>query len=550
VKARLLQKGLALAGAGKSVWGIFALLLAWGAFVHYQQLSFPVISDEAMYASVGRWLARTHEWFYLQYEGDPFLYKPPLHFWLMALSIRAWGATEFAVRFPSATFGMATLLLVYFAGKSLFRPRVGLFAGLILTTTFVFVWLARRAKMDVALGLLMNLAFFSFCMAYREERRRGGYLWLSFASMAVATMVKGPLGFLLPGAGGFVFLLLTRGRNASREIPVLFLGMTGFLAVVGAYYWSLGADFNRYFFVVENLDRIVEKSKPAFFYFYMLVPDLFPWSLFLPAAIVYAWRQCRRGMGREMLLIVSWVVAFFLFLNLPSYKEEDFLVYVAPPVALLLAVYWDAIVARQQDPPGASRLLWASAMVLFVAVGVAAFLGPALLQLRFPEFPKFLPLALRISIGVLCLSGIYAICRQSAAVLFAIVVAVSMAMTVGVVQYHPRALEQYIAARRIGQEIRSIVGNSRLVFSFPKGHSEIAFYLDLRRPVQNIASVDELRRLFASDQLIFGLLSRETYEILNAKEAPPIRLGEYSDRKSRYVLVTNCKANGNACKQA
>jgi hypothetical protein len=78
----------------------------------------------------------------------------------------------------------------------------------------------------------------------------------------------------------------------------------------------------------------------------------------------------------------------------------------------------------------------------------------------------------------------------------------------------------------------------------------MAFYLDRSRPAQNIASVDELRRLFASDQLIFGLLSRETYEILNAKEAPPIRLGEYSDRKSRYVLVTNCKANRNACKQA
>jgi 4-amino-4-deoxy-L-arabinose transferase-like glycosyltransferase len=540
MKARLVKESLGFTIVGKSEWSILALLLVWGAFVHYQQLSFPVISDEAMYASVGRWLARTHEWFHLRYEGDPFLYKPPLHFWLMALSIRVWGPTEFAVRFPSATFGMATLLLVYFAGKSLFRPRVGLFAGLILSTTFVFVWLARRGKIDVPLGLLMNLAFFSFCMAYREERRRGGYLWLSFASMAIATMLKGPLGFLLPGAGGFLFLLLTRKRNTIRELPALLAGMSGFLAVVSAYYWSLGAEFNRYFFVVENLDRIVEESKPTFFYFYMLLPDLFPWCLFLPAAIVYASRLYRQGIDREMLLIVLWVFAFFLPLNLPSYKEEDFLVYVAPPFALLLAVYWDAIVAPREGPPGASRFLWASAMALFIAVGAAAFLGHALLQMRFPEFPEFLPLGLRISIVALCLSGLYAVYKRSAAVLFATVVAVAMALTIGVVQFHSRALEQYIAARRIGQEIRSIVGNSRLVFSFPRGHSEVVFYLDRSRPGQNIGSVDELHRLFGSNQLLFGLLSRETYEMLNARGGPsPVRLGEYSDRKSRYVLVTN-----------
>jgi 4-amino-4-deoxy-L-arabinose transferase-like glycosyltransferase len=551
MKARLLQKGLALARAGKSEWGMLALLLTWGAFVHYQQLSFPVISDEAMYASVGRWLARTREWFHLQYEGDPFLYKPPLHFWLMALSIRVWGPTEFAVRFPSATFGMATLLLVYFAGRSLFRPRVGLFAGLILTTTFVFVWLARRGKIDVELGFLMNLAFFSFCMAYREEGRRRGYLWLSFAAMAAATMLKGPLGFLLPGAGGFVFLLVTRGRGMIREIPVLLAGMAGFLAVVGAYYWSLGADFNRYFFVVENLDRIVEESKPAFFYFYMLVPDFFPWSLFLPAAIVYAWRLYRRGMDRELLLILLWVVAFFLPLSLPSYKEEDFLVYVAPPFALLLARYWDVIVAPEESQPAASRLLWASVTVLFISLGAAAFLAHALLRLRFPEFPEFLPLGLRVSIVALCLSGLYAVYKRRAALLFAAVVGVAMALTIGVVQYHPRALERYIAARRIAHEIRSIVGDSRLVFSFPRGHSEMAFYLDRSRPAQNIGSVDELHRLFESDGVFFGLLSRETYETLTAGGgSPPVRLREYSDRKSRYVLVRNCKANSTGCKQA
>ncbi|MGH7834065.1 MAG: hypothetical protein ACREQK_10495, partial [Candidatus Binatia bacterium] len=138
--------------------------------------------------------------------------------------------------------------------------------------------------------------------------------------------------------------------------------------------------------------------------------------------------------------------------------------------------------------------------------------------------------------------------KRSATALFAMLVGVAMALTISVVQFHSPALERYVAARRIGQEVGSIVGNSHLVFSFPKGHSEIIFYLDRSQPVQNIGSADELYRLFTSDEVLFGLLSRETYEILNTRKGLSlVRLADYLDRKSRYVLVTNCKANSPGC---
>ena len=47
---------------------VLLLLLIWGLFVCYRHLSSPVETDEALYAAVGRRIARTHEWVQLQYE--------------------------------------------------------------------------------------------------------------------------------------------------------------------------------------------------------------------------------------------------------------------------------------------------------------------------------------------------------------------------------------------------------------------------------------------------------------------------------------------------
>ena len=55
---------------------------------------------EALYAAVARSMHETGEWFEPVYWGEPFLHKPPLGYWLMALSSEALPASEeFQARF-------------------------------------------------------------------------------------------------------------------------------------------------------------------------------------------------------------------------------------------------------------------------------------------------------------------------------------------------------------------------------------------------------------------------------------------------------------------
>jgi len=523
---------------------VLLLLLIWGLFVCYRHLSSPVETDEALYAAVGRRIARTHEWVQLQYEGSPFLYKPPLHFWLMALSTLFWGESEFAVRFPSATFGIATMVLVYYCGKILFHRGVGLTGSLVTTTTFVAVWLMRKGKMDVELGFWINLAFFAFYLAYRRENRRAGFLWFSFLSMAIATMQKGPIGILLPGFAALVYLMTVRRAKMFREIPLLALCFATFLCITGIYYGALGAEFNRYFFVVENLDRITEDSKPLLFYFYMIFADFFPWGFFLPCLGIYVWASRGLRVDGEELLTALWFVSFFLFLNIPSYKEEDFIVYLIPPFALMIARYWDRflILGCGNLPPAENRLLRTTLILLGLGIILGLFIGPELIQMRFPMFPRFLPQLYVLFLLMGSCAMIYAAWRQQTRMIFLSVVAVAVVMTFGVVQFYDPARGQYNTVKMIGQQLRLIVGDSPLVISPTQGTVELLYYLDRPEPVRYVGSPEEARMAFSSEQKIFALLTRDLYEKLEHRNGLSLsRLAEYTHRKWHYVLVSNRK---------
>src|SRR5260221_9445949 len=54
---------------------------------------------------------------YLESFGD---FKPPLYAYLDIVPVKLFGLTEFATRFPSAFFGVLTVLMTYFLTKELF----------------------------------------------------------------------------------------------------------------------------------------------------------------------------------------------------------------------------------------------------------------------------------------------------------------------------------------------------------------------------------------------------------------------------------------------
>lgn len=530
-------------------WIVLLLLSGWGLFVFYSGLSVPLRGDEGLYANIVRRIIRTGEWLPLMNEGQPYLSKPPLHFWQMALSLFLWGPNEFAFRFPSATFGLGMVFLAYWCGRVLFHRRLGLMAALITTTTFSTVWHAHEARFDVQFGFWMNLAFFACYLAYRGGGRRLGYLCLALLTATIGTALKGPVAVLLPGLTILAFLVITYRSRVVRELPLLLAGLAIVLVLTVLYYRPLGDSFNRHFFLSENLLRIVKGNKPVLFYFYTILAHFFPWSLFLPGAALYLWGARSRNLREEDLLLWVWFVGFFVLLNPPAFKAERFLVYVIPSFSLLMARYWDHVFSLESDRLSSAedRLLRCAAALLALITVVAMVVGPWLIRSRFP-IPRdawSIPFALLMGVG--CAAVLYtALGRQPKAV-FSSVLAVAMVMTVGLVQLFYPALARSESALQISRQVRAIVGNSPLVVYHPEleFNADVLYYLDRPDPPPWFRTADELYAVLRSDTKVFSLMLNYRYEELRRRDDfPLVRIAEYSYRKRGIILV----GNGGCCR--
>ena len=229
--------------------------------------------DEPLYASCAREMWERGDWVVPRYNGDYFFDKPPLMFWTMIAGFEMFGINEFAARFWSAVLGVGTALLTFHLGRLLFNAKVGLWAGLAMSSHILFTISARAATVDSALTFVTTLAVLLFVVAGWPRRTpshdgstgpispvrpiglmRGSVnesssdekpnftfvprSWLAFAliyaCMGVAVLGKGPIGFLLPVASLGLFLLIM-----NQPAPPARLGPTTWLGRVAAWIRAL-----------------------------------------------------------------------------------------------------------------------------------------------------------------------------------------------------------------------------------------------------------------------------------------------------------------------
>lgn len=147
-----------------------AIVLSVGLAIYLYKLGSSPLKrwDEAIYANAARFAIQDGHWIvpHLYWGGDPnqwmpFLHKPPLVYWLQAVSIGIFGPNTFAVRLPSALFTVALAVLVYQIAQELYNPNTGIAAALVLLVLPPAIYIShggRSATTDMAL-VLFGTAF-------------------------------------------------------------------------------------------------------------------------------------------------------------------------------------------------------------------------------------------------------------------------------------------------------------------------------------------------------------------------------------------------------
>ena len=143
---------------------------------------------------------------------------PPLLYTLTALSVAAFGTSEFALRLPSLLAAMPAFPLLIALGTKWRQPGAGLWAALLLAISPLHVKYAQEAR---HYALLMTLSLASTLLLYRALQKPRPARWLAFAAITVADLYA-HYGALMVLAAQMLLTgtwIAWRGRSSRRLWP-------------------------------------------------------------------------------------------------------------------------------------------------------------------------------------------------------------------------------------------------------------------------------------------------------------------------------------------
>ena len=370
--------------------------------------------DEGRNAEAGREMFESGDWISPTFNHEPRYAKPVLVYWLMSLSYSLFGVDEFSARLPSAAAGVGLILLQYLFLSRLRGEVVGLFGALMLLLNLEMIGLSRMALTDSPLIFLTTLSLFSFWLGFHGHERERWWRWLFYIAMGLATLAKGPVGFLVPLLTVALFLTLTRQWSRFWYQGSPLTGALLFAALAVPWYaamWSIhGADYAasaKANTVGRFLNPMEGHSFTIFFYIPVLFLGFFPWSGWLPFAWIRAYQDWRGWRRREQDTLdgdralewfaAAWVFGIFVFFTLSSTRLPHYIGPLIPAAAILTACYWQRVLTEPLTKGIRASIHTVMGLGYLLAIGFAAL--PSLYPSVAGKLTKEFPLATQIDLG-------------------------------------------------------------------------------------------------------------------------------------------------------
>jgi 4-amino-4-deoxy-L-arabinose transferase-like glycosyltransferase len=370
-----------MATRADKLWLPAALVVA--ALALFWQLGgYPLVQpDEGRNAEVAREMASSGAWLVPTLNDVPYLDKPAFYFKVVALSLGSFGESEWAARLPSALFGLCTLGLVYGLCRRQYTAERAAMAAMMVSTSPLFIMYSRLVIFDAALTFFISAAVLAgYCAETQPRLGHAPWHAAGAATAGIATLVKGPVGFVVPALILTAFFVSEGRRDALARLfaprNLLVCGLVVLPWFLGVSY--LHPDFPFYGVVHESILRFTtdefHRDQPLYFYPAVLLGGFFPWSVFLLEPLRNAWRGYRRLESAERLCLI-WIAVVLVFFSFSHSKRPGYLLIVAVPVALLASRWFEAALHQGSPSPAAKTLARASLALGILSLALAAALA-------------------------------------------------------------------------------------------------------------------------------------------------------------------------------
>lgn len=326
---------------------------------------------ESNYALTAKEMVQSGNWLSPQIYHQFWYDKPIMIYWLIALSYKVLGISDFAARLPSALFGALTVGLMYQEMRTITGRRIlSIWSSIILGSSLAFWVIAHGIITDM---VLIFATMGTMAYAYRGLMDKKPWLVaLAYAYAGIAVLTKGPVGLVLPG----LLLILFAASQRSLDMLKRLFPWQGILAfcLVGLpwyifMYVAHGQAFIDGFLGFNNMVRATVSEHPAdnvwWYYLAVFLGASLPWT----GVVIY---EMVKGRSRQpdYLYLMIWGWGTILFYSLMATKYPTYTLISLLPFSIL-----GAMGAVRVMDPGQSRARWLALILPTLILWGALFAG-------------------------------------------------------------------------------------------------------------------------------------------------------------------------------
>ncbi|MFB3897562.1 MAG: phosphatase PAP2 family protein [bacterium] len=555
------------------IYSILTILIFSSYFFFYNLQSPGLFDlDEAVYAESTREMVESGNWITPHMNYELRFDKPILIYWLMAIAYKLFGITEFAARFWSALNGILIALWLFYFGRKWKSVKFGLLSSLIFITCLEPIIIAHAAITDMTLLLFLTLSLLGFYLGYLKSQVPSSKFQISsnppqadqipnnsnsspsvlvigswnlfgtwnlgfgvfYIGIALATLTKGLIGIILPGAIVLLFLLATgQFRRVIKDMKFI-PGILVFLLITLPWYILVirenGWIFIQQFFLFHHLHRFTGEisghSGNIFYYVLVILIGFFPWSSFLVSGIKtiipWNWRTWRNLSRQDQfpLFGLIWIIIIFIFFTAAKTKLPNYIAPLFPPITFLVAAWWQQLINQKSETRSQkSEIMLPTILLLSLGLIIAGafFILPLVLKpvaasgkLVGVDSIKlgFVPYLVAIPILIGIISASISFYRKRYAVGITILICMMLVfwqITVTylvpiVYEYQQGPLYRYATALRYEWPSEDIV-----IIEYGFNYPSVIFYS--RRPILRLGEndFDRIKELFQSEKKVYLL---------------------------------------------
>jgi 4-amino-4-deoxy-L-arabinose transferase-like glycosyltransferase len=353
----------------QKLFGTLALTLLILLWIH-QLARMPTLDlDESLYRAVSQSMKIKGDPWLLHWDSRPLFHKPPIFYWLIVATSTLLDSgkevvSSLASRIPSVLSSIGILLSLRAGMKYILPGPVSRESKTIPVLAFLCASFAVLTSDAVIFDPLQTLALMPALLIptriFLRNETPDRKTWLFFgASLALATMIKGLNGILIPSFAFGLHLLFSLPRSGLRKTLRTGLSFFAFSfapagILSGAFFFLLdrkiGSGFTEEFFWVQHFGRSrspMEAHSGGILYHPMV---LFLGGGFLTPLIFSLWRD-RRPDWIRFGFPITFTLAFILAFTLSATKLPHYTWPVWPALALFVGLI-HSLPSRGNAKPG------------------------------------------------------------------------------------------------------------------------------------------------------------------------------------------------------